>query len=236
LSLSRTWSDNTAFQLQPSNYRSFTVSGGIAYRRPAFGEVSLYGQYGETSFPNRFILVGAGLLQDGYKSYSTGLRYNHSVGARIEATANIGYITVHPEIASVARYDGVTYGAQVSFRATSRVRLRLKFDRDINPSNRPDTTFAVDNTYSVEGDYAIGSRIKLNLGLSDRTSRYRGANLVPGIDLANDRNWAVYGSIRLSVGRRLGLELNARHEDRNANVTAFSYTDTRVGASAIASF
>ncbi len=231
-SLSQDWATNSSAQRLTSNHESLTVTGGLAYHRPNFGDLSVFAQYTRTRFPNRFFNPGPSAMQDGFSVYSGGVRYDRKLGARIEGVFALSYTSLNPTSAAQMAFSGLTYSADVTYRASSRLQAHISLERAVKPSNRVGTNYSTDKTYFLDGTYDLGSRIKLNLGVSKRTQRYVGSALVSGVDLTAADIKTVYGSVTYKVGRRITLNLDARREWRDAPVAAFRYASTRVGLSA----
>jgi hypothetical protein len=229
--ISGEWSQNSSPELFSSDYDTLNTSLGLAYRQPHFGELSAYVAYNETAFPNRDLLVGPATIQDGYSSYSGGVKYDRHLGARIEGTIKIAYTSVRPDLASTGGYQGLTYDANVTFRVTPRLTAKLDLERAVNPTIRPDVTYALDNSYSLEADYSVSRKIKISAAATGESNRYSGADLIPGFDISSETDWGVNGSVAYQLNRRIGFELDLAHVVRDANVTIFSYTDDRVGLS-----
>jgi len=231
LSVSERWSNNSAATLLTSNYRDFDLKTGIAYRHPRFGELSTYFSYDQADFPNRDLLVGPATIQDGYKVYGVGVQYDRRLGARIEGVVHISYTDLRPDAASVQGFQGVTYGADVTVRFSPLLQAKLSLQRGVQPTIWPGVTYEVDNSYGIEADYTLGRKLKLVAGASGGSDQYHGADLIPNVDISSETLWSVRGSIAYQLTRRFGLELDATHEARDANVAAFSYPDNRVALS-----
>lgn len=229
--VSQRWSNNSSPELLTSDFTDLNLQAGLAYRQPRFGELSTYFSYDQTDFPNRDLLIGPASIQDGYKVYGIGVQYDRHFGAKIEGTVKVAYTSLRPDIASVPGFNGVTFGADVTFRFSRLLQAKLMLDRSVDPTIRPDVTYAIENTYGFETDYSLGRKLKLVGSISGSSNSYHGADLIPGIDIASENDWAVHGSVAYQLNRRIGFELDADHEVRDANVTAFSYSDTRVGLS-----
>jgi hypothetical protein len=224
---------NTA--LLPSDYDMVVTTVGLGYRRPTFGMVSAFWRHGESEYPNRMVLVGSTLVKDGYETDAYGIRYERRLGARIEGEAFISQTKVEPDTGSTPDFNGTTYGAQVDFRASSRIRLSARAERNVNPTIRIGVAYAVDQTVQLDATYAMNTRLKLNAGVLQGTSRYKGAAL--GVsDLTTEDVSAIYGGARWDVGRRIAFLGDVRYEERDANISGFDYSSTSVGLTAIAKF
>jgi hypothetical protein len=231
LAVSQSWSDNSSSELVTSNFTDLSLQTGLAYRQPRFGELSGYFSYVQTNFPDRELLVGPASIQDGYKVYGVGVQYDRHFGARIEGTIKVAYTSLRPDAASVAGYNGVTFDADVTFRFSRLLQAKLMLDRSVDPTIRPDVTYALENSYGLEVDYALGRKLKLVGSATGSSDSYHGANLIPGVDIASETDWEVHGAVTYQLNRRIGFELDADHQVRDANIAAFSYADTRVGLS-----
>jgi hypothetical protein len=230
LAVSEDWTDNSSAELFTSDYQALNLRTGLAYRAPRFGELSAFFSYDQTDFPNRDLLVGPATIQDGYKVYGAGVRYDHRLGARIEGTLTVSYSDLRPDDATVQGYAGVTFDADVTMRFSRLLQAKLTLERAVNPTIWPGITYAVDNSYALEADYTPG-RLKFVAGVSGGSNQYHGADLIPNVDISSESLWSVRGSVAYQLNRRIGLELDASHEARDANVAEFSYPDTRVALS-----
>ena len=225
LAVSERWSQNSASALFTSDYTDFSLKPGLAYRQPLFGELTTYFSYDQTDFPNRDLLMGPG-----YKAYGVGVQYDRHIGAKIEGTVRVAYTSVRPDVATVAGYQGVTYGADLSFHFSRLLQAKLTVERAIQPTIQPDVTYELENTYGLEADYTLSRKLKFMASISAQSNRYSGV-LDPRVDIASENDWGVNGSIDYQLNRRFGLSLQAGHEVRDANLTIFSYSDNRVGLS-----
>lgn len=231
LSVSEHWTNNSSPELLTSDYRDLNLRTGLAYRRPLFGELSTYFSYDQADFPNRDLLVGPGSIQDGYKVYGVGVQYDRRFGARIEGTVRMSYVDLRPDDATVQGFTGVTFGADVSMRVSRLLQAKLTLQRGVDPTIWPGVTYAVENSYGLEADYAPGRKLKFVAGVAGGSNQYHGADLIPNVDIANETYWSVRGGVTYQLNRRFGLGLDATHEARDANLPEFSYTDTRVAFS-----
>ncbi|HEX4182359.1 MAG TPA: outer membrane beta-barrel protein [Caulobacteraceae bacterium] len=226
-SFNQTWTNNSQAQLQSSNYTSTGGSGGIAYVTPTFGNLTVFGDYTSTTFGNRSIALGPLQLQDGFDQYGGGVRYSRLLGARIQGVVSLSYMAVRPFVGS-AGFDGPTYSADITYRAGSRLSLHGNVTHDIQPSNVLDSDFYIETKGLVEANYQFSSRLSALLGVSDNDRTFKGPALMPGIDLTHDTLKSVYTTITYSV-RKLFVALDVRYQNRDANLSGFSFPDTRVG-------
>lgn len=220
----------------PSNDNTFTARAGVVYTRPMFGLLSFYGEYDDTTFPNRRVPVGGSLEEDGYQTYAAGISYDRRLGARIEGVAFLSYTELNPAIPNEAKEAGPTYSADVTVRLTGKIKAHLRLDREFQPVLQQNTTYSIQQDYIADATYAISSRLSATIGASSQTQNFKGATLNSTINLTHQTTNAIFGSASLSLGRQLALVLDLREEDRSASLSAYNYTSTRVSLTAKAKF
>jgi len=232
---------DTAFQNSnpvehSSDNNTFTASVGAVYTRPKFGDLSLYFEYDDTEFSNRLVRVGGGFDHDGYHTYSEGIRYDRRLGARIEGVAFLSYTEVDPTIAREGKVSGLTYAADVTFRATGKITAHLRIDREVLPVLLENTTYSLQEDYIADASYAITPHVSATIGVSSQNQDFKGATLNSAVDLTRQRTNSIYGSASLSLGRRLAFVLDLRQEDRAGSLSTYDYSSTRVSLTAKATF
>jgi hypothetical protein len=233
LSLTQTWSDNSSPELRSQNYGDFDVTAGLAYRRPLFGELSAYFSYDDTTYAETNLPALALVLQNGYRNYAAGIRYDRRFGARIEGDIKVGYTSVQPTARTVPGFEGPTFGGDLTFRFSRLLQAQLSFSRAVNPQNQAGVTYGIDNTVSGSISYSVGRKLSLAAGASGESNSYRGRPLFIVVNQAvtSERIWDVFASAKYQLNRRIGFGLDYTHEQRDANPAAFSYTDDRIGLS-----
>ena len=233
-SITQTWSNNSLSQLQSSDYKTLGGTGGVSYQRPTFGNLSLFGQYQSTEFTNRILFFNLSPQHDGFDTYGGGVSYVRQLGARIQGSVSLSYTSVKP-FAGSASFNGPTYGADVTFRASSRLMLHGSVTRDVQPSNVFDATYFLETKGLVEADYHLGSRLDVDVAASETDRTFKGPALVKGVDLRNDTQKSIYATVTYTL-RKLYVALDLRNDQRTANVAGLSYPDNRIGVTAGARF
>jgi hypothetical protein len=226
-SFNQTWTNSTQQQQQSTDYNSTGGSGGIAYVTPTFGNLTVSGNYTSTRFVNRVIALGPIQLQDGYDTYGGGVSYSRLLGARIQGVVSLSYTTVQPYIGS-AGFSGPTYSLDVTYRVGGRLSLHGNVTHDIQPSNVIDSDYYIETKGQIEASYLFSSRLDATVGFSDSARNFKGPALMPAVDLTHDTLESVYGTVTYSL-RKVYVSLDVRHEYRSANLSGFSYPNTRVG-------
>ena len=238
VSVSHADASNTDIFQRQTDHSTFSVTGGLTYQRPSLGALSVYGEYDTTDYPHQLVLnLRTGRVSSNkYATSSGGLRYVRSIGARLQGQVSVGYTSVSPSLAGGPSFSGITYAADLGYRVSSKLGAHVSLTHSARPSNLLDSSFSVTDLYQIDGTYALGSRIKLNLGYAWSKQHEQGQLLNPAIDLINETSNRVFGGASVSVFRRVSLGLDVQYEERDANLSVFSYGDTRVSLSAVTHF
>ncbi|KQR88059.1 outer membrane beta-barrel protein [Sphingomonas sp. Leaf343] len=225
-SIQQTWVDNSAGIRRISDYSSTSAQAGLSYSRPTFGLLTLFGSYSTTSFPNRSSIVGLP-DSDGFKSKGGGIRFERAIGSRLSGLVEVSYTSTDSQ-RSVNDFSGITYRGQITQRIGTSLLWTFDVSRAVQPSNRVDANYSVEELYSFNADYALSERAGINLNLYSRDRNYRGGFLVLGPSLVNDQTRSVTVGGRYRLLRRINLTLAGTRESRQANGTIFDYKSTRV--------
>lgn len=229
-SASKVWTDNDQPLAQQSDAERSSLTLGVSYSRPALGTITLFGNRDKAEYPNR--IVGGG-----YELTGIGVSYERQLGARIQGSVSIASTTVEQQgpLAAEGDLETLSYSADLSYRASSRLKFKALFDRSVTPSAAIGRSYDIAETYSFGGDYNLGSRITVNLGVS-RVERESDGLMVPGVSLTDSRTDAVFGTVRYKQSERLAFVLTAGREERTTNAPLFDYKNTRIGLAAQLSF
>lgn len=228
------WTTNDLAASRLSDVDTETAMLGVQYARPALGVITIFGNYGETTYPNR-------IIEDGYDLYAIGLSYERKLGARIEGKASFAYTTVDshapaPIGSGDDNFETTAYSIDLSYRASSRLRFAGSFDRSVTPSTGIGRNYDVTEAYEIHGDYDLGARISLSLGAARVEREAAGGLLLPIIQLTDSTTDAVYGSASYKLSERISFKLTAGHEERSTNAPQFDYTNDRIGVGVDAKF
>ncbi len=227
-SVQQTWANNSAIGRNSSDYKSFSANAGLGYQAGSFGTISLVGQYADTQYQNRFIPLFASFQEDGYKVYSGGVHYEKDLDAAIKIGASL-YQTSLSYGGGNQNFSGLTYDATVTYQPDLRFDVTAHFARQTSPSNRLDAAYSIDQILSADAGYRLTSRMRAGLGISNRRQNFEGANLIFATDLTKQTVTSFYGSLGFNVTSRMNLAFIARHDQRHADLAAYSYADTQIG-------
>ena len=233
-SYSKEWTENDqALNKQQDSDRDSAMIG-VSYSRPTLGTLTLFGTQEEVTYPNR-------LIDDGYDLSAIGVTYARMLGARIEGTVSIAYTTVDLHAQALPgfsddNFETTAYSGSLTYRASSRLRFLGSFERSVTPSSGLGRSYDVNELYQLSGDYSIGSRINVNLGVARAERDLEGGLALPTIQLTESTTDALFAIVTYKQSERLSFRLTAGREERNTNAPQFDYTNDRIGVGVDAKF
>ncbi|WP_293680830.1 outer membrane beta-barrel protein [uncultured Phenylobacterium sp.] len=232
-SVGRSWGDNSLASLQSSNSETDTAGGGISYARPALGAFTLGGSYAKTVYPDRITLTGE---RDGFESIGVSFSAERELGARIQGAVTVGFSHVEPlqpppQIPGFplprTEFEGLTYAADVRYRASSRLSLRAGLTKNISPTLIEGQSFEIQESYNVGATYQLGSRIQLGLTGRQRESKTRG-DVPESLVVSDARTRTAVATLRYRQTRSLSFLVSGHLEKRTADDDVFNYSNERV--------
>lgn len=237
--LGRGWSNNSNPVQAQLDHNSSSAGASVSYQNHALGSLILMGQYQKVEYENRAVMD---LLSTGYEMTSFGLTFERRISSRLQAKlsmaqTNVDQLQSRPASAS-SSFSGLTYGGDVTFRPTTRLRAQLNYERAVTPSNYIGKLYDVAETVRVSGDYQVGSRVTVGVGAERRNVKSEGATLAigPSILLTDSEINTLFGVLTFRQSERLVFNFDMQHEEREANNPVFDYSATRIGATASVAF
>jgi len=227
-SVQQTWANNSSGTRFSSDYESFSANAGLAYQAGSFGTISLVGQYADTQYQNRFIPLFGTFQKDGYKVYSGGVHYEKDLNAALKVGASV-YQTSLSYDGLGLNFSGITYDATVTYQPDSRFDVTAHFGRQTSPSNRLGAAYSIDQILQADANYRLTSRLRAGLGASNKRQNFVGSDLIFATELTKQSVTSFYGSLGFNITSRMNLAFIARHDQRHADLAAYSYADTQVG-------
>lgn len=108
--------------------------------------------------------------------------------------------------------------------------------RAVTPANSIGGLYSISTSYRIAGDYDLGSRIAVSLGTEFVDDETDGSFASVFPVLTDSQSYAVFGGITFAQSERIRWSLNARYEDRDANVPQYTYDRTVVALTAGVAF
>ena len=234
-SVSESWTDNSLKAFEASNARTTGATAGLSYQSPVAGVLSVSGVYQKTTYPG--VETGDGALHNnGYETNAVNVKYVRQLGARIQGTVSVAYTTVTSSQSS--DFHGLTYEADLSYRANSRLSLEGSFNREVIPSNLIGASYQLQTDLTGRVNYQLGPRLAFSVGASQQVGDEDGipaqfALLVP---LAHYDMRSVFSSLKVSLTRKVTFTFDVQNDLRTTNQAAFNYSDTRASVTLSAQF
>lgn len=235
-SFTESWRDNSEMLLKKNDSHTWGVTGGLAYRQPALGSLSLFGNYSETDFTNSLIPVGSTIEPYSYALYASGVNYTRRLGGRIEGSASISYTWLDPNAPNSRGFQGLTFDASGSYQLGSRILITASGVRATAPSNQLGALYAVNETYELDVQYTLGTRLTLTLTGRRITSNYSGSGSTSDLLVKKSTSDYVLASASYTLTRRIALKLSVSDDEHETNYVGASYSSTRVALAATATF
>ena len=209
------------------------LSGGINYGNRTLGVLGLVASYSTSGYDDR---PGMPLQSDGFNSYSAGVNYSRPIGTRLQGQLSLFYSQTQQKGPLEDQFTGLTGSGTLTYRATSRLRATLGYQRGVSATNQQGSSYSLSQSVQLNLGYALTSRIRTSIGARGYKRDYRGGGMPPPSQISNERGYSIFGSTSLSLGRDMSLALDASRDVRNTNLTVFDYRGYRVGLSATKSF
>jgi hypothetical protein len=236
LSVSQSWSTNSAAEYVSQDYHSLGVNGSAAYKYDSLTTVSLIGGYTQTSYPHRIFGVGSTPESDGYSLYTGGVHIDRAIGSTIQLGVTVSQSSLNTDNSIGKGFSGISYDANVGYNPTPRLSFDVEASRQTSPSTYLNAAYSVNERYSGTIGYRISSRLRASLGAFQTHSNFQGAALVPGTDITVQTYRSFYGSLAYSLSPTFSVSLNAGQDQRNANVVGYSYSGGHVGLAVTKAF
>lgn len=224
VNVGRSWVTNSNSLRDFSDYTMNEASGGIAYTRPTFGELSVVASFQKAKYEHR---EGLGLT-DGYKVFSIGGRYSRDIGSRLKGSFGVFRTTVDPG-SGFQKFTGVTTDARLDALFGGNLQAHLSWTRDIQPVTVGFGNFEVDNRLDLSGTYALSPRLSLGAGGGLVRRNVHGESELPVTQIDSERRWYAFTSLTYHRSARTAVDLQFRHEERSADPSIFDYKSTSVG-------
>jgi len=234
-SVSESWTDNSEKAFEASNAHTVGATAGLSYQSPVSGVLSVSGVYQKTTYPG--IRAGDGALRNNnYDTDAVNVKYVRTLGARIQGSVSASYTTVSSSQSS--DFQGLTYEADLSYRASSRLNLEGSFNREVIPSNLIGASYQLQTDLTGRINYQIGPRLAFSVGASQQVGDEEGipAELAQLVPLSHYDMRSVFSSLKVSLIRRVTCTFDVQNDLRTTNQAQFNYSDTRASVTLSAQF
>ncbi len=211
--------DNSNALRDRAEYDTLNYRGGLQYETPALGEVFAF--VGRRDITLRNQPVAGGRVE--YNIVEVGIRFRRALSSRFRLDAQV----TQSELDGGGLFpdaSALNWNLSLTALAGSRLQLAVATGREFTNSLSSDAVYVRAQPSSLRATYALNDRIRLRGTISSVSNRYTypTAPLTPVIE--RDTRRVVSGDIIYRLTPRLGLEVGAGQERRNANGTVFDYS------------
>lgn len=218
--------NNSNNVFQTNNSTSDTYTASLAYVRPSFGSLSIYGNYSKGRFDDR-VPIAPGIpvtLREGIETYGAGLRYERQIGARLRGWVSGGYTWVNPNVGGET-FRGASYAAALDYQASERFALSFNAARTAELPNLINVLYAINDSFSLNGSYRLNPRISLNAGVNYQDRKLRASQALVGVPFVatSDELLQLSAGAGYDLGRRLRLNLGFTRQQRRSDNDFFRY-------------
>lgn len=214
-----------------TNSTSDNYQASLAYVRPSFGSLSIFGTYGEARYDDRVPLI-PGVptgFREGIDSYSVGLRYEREIGARLRGSISGGYNWVNPKIGNQT-FRGANYSLALDYRASERLTASVTAARSADLPNLINVLYAITDAFTLNGNYRLNPRISLNFGGTYQNRKLRASEVLVGTPFIATRDELLqlnFGA-GYDLGQKLRLNLGFTRQQRRSDNEFFRYNANQV--------
>ncbi len=218
--IERTIQDNSTDFRQFSDNRRTNYVAGLGYARPTFGKLQILLGIDDVTYPNR---PPIGDEEDGFTARQGGVRFQREIGANLQATAQVNYMTLRPRRADAPDFKGVTYDLSLLATLADRLQIEAALSRSAQPALQSDASYRVERQWAVSGTYALSSLLSLNADATFVKRRYAGERPTFGPLLGDDRRDTYAAGATYEFSPRLQFAANVRYQTREAGDPFYSF-------------
>lgn len=235
--VSRADTKNSATTIKESDATTESALLQLGYSRQSLGSLSLGFSYTNTEFPNR-INIGRP-VGDGYFSQVYNIGYSREFSTRLSVNGSVGISHVKREFSPPGvrqSFTSTAYSADVIYGLGRRIDFEVRASRAVSPSQQVGKTY--DMRTSAEGlvRFEPSDRLTFSAGYSWQEVDSNVDTAAALLVVTNSKVDAIFAAVAYKPNDTFSVQLDARYEEREANLPEFTYSATRVGVRAQASF
>jgi len=223
---------NSAAALHQNDTRTQSYDVSLGIQRPRLGELSLFGAYRRTRYPNHIA------QSPEYVSFTdAGLRLTRGIGGRIVGNATLSYNRVAPESSATRPYSGLGWTADLTITpGGGRAHLTLALSRATQQSTLLNVSYSIDAANHFGLDYALTHRIKLATDVALTRRSFVGVTGSSSALGLGDRSASISAGLRYQAPLKflsapIIYAFNASYSRRTADNPAFDYRDMQASVS-----
>lgn len=172
---------------------------------------------------NYRLAVDDGGVDRDSKTYGANVGVQIDPGGKVRGGAYAGYFRFDPDDPALRKYNGLEFGANLSYSLSERTYFKLDAFRGDTGTVRIGATGRTDTRVRLGWEQEIRHNLLLNAGVSWRETRFRGLNA------SKQQKWGGDLELELLLNRLVSVVATANHIYRNSDEPASDYVRFRGG-------
>lgn len=205
-----------------SNNRRTHYTLGLGYAQPILGKVQLLYAADTVRYPNRPEINGD---DDGYTTNQIGGRFERAIGANLQGSLQVNYLSLRTPRTDASDFSGVTYSVGLVATLADRLKLAINLDRAAQPALQTDAAYRIARRWDFSATYALSSLLSVDASAGFAKRQYVGERSTFGPPLLNDRSNIYSGRVNYIFSPRLKLAAEVRYQDRSSGSTFYDYNE-----------
>lgn len=202
---------------------TYAIGGGIGYSRPSIGTATAYYSYQSSERPS---------LGFTNRIDRIGVTFERAVVSTVSIEADLHYLRA--ETSGIGElYSGLAWRGALTVRTLPRLSLRGVTARTIVNDSLIPAAFAVQSDYNLWADYRLSTNTRLSAGALFGSRKFETAPPLLVSPFDNDRFSEFLIGAERNIGRRISLNLEARHFRRrtDTDINEYNVSLATIGAS-----
>lgn len=236
----REWRSNSAPLIRESDGDTDSASLAVGYSNYSLGDIQLVGSYTESSYPNRITGVPpATMIGQTVIIRTLGASYEKDIGPKLHVQGQLSRTFVKRSSSPTGvnpKFESNTYSAALTYKVSPRLDLQISGDRAITPSNLVGKLYDKATDSAVLLHYRVGTNLNLTLGAERNDTIANTDGSLASLTYTKSREDSVHGAIRYNRAKLGSISLELRRVERDTDLAAYNYSDTRLALTLDASF
>lgn len=222
---------NSADQRKGSNSDNFTYGGGLMYSQPSVGELRVFALQRDVDFQNRDQIEYLGASSLRVRQF--GGQFSRDIGAKLGAFVMLAYTDLDKlgEGASGDGFNGLTWQAKLTLRASDRLRFQASATKDTSPSLGLRVDYTERTEYALQADMSFTTKVGAQIVLSHRERNFSYSSIPDVTSLTDDKIDSIKASFSVRQIGPFNVSVDTTYENRTANLESYEYDALSAGIS-----
>ena len=182
-------------------------------------------QYTEVNYADQ--PVGPIIQQRGFQEYTGSLTISRKIGLRLSGRAAISVQSLRTGGTGTTS-NNLGSDVSLNYRVSPRLNVAVGYALSNEPSPTVIANYVRSENLRLNGDYRLNQRIGLHLGVAKSRTDYRGGAVFVPLQIHQSEDTTFSGGASVKIGRKISVNFEVAHTDRNADISQFDYKSDRV--------